>query len=75
MSRRSDEEGSEMAVCGSCGNRVSELARECARCRAPIAASPAPVAAAVPPPPSGRVTAPPPAPRPGTQPIDVAPFS
>lgn len=48
-----------MAVCGSCGNRVSELALECARCRAPIGTDTtpapvpavAPVAAALPPPP------------------------
>ncbi|WP_053203223.1 discoidin domain-containing protein [Jiangella muralis] len=60
-----------MAVCGSCGNRVSELALECARCRAPIGATPEPetAAAALPPPPPRAVVtpvavalAPPPAP-------------
>lgn len=40
-----------MAVCGSCGNRVSELALECPRCRATIGATPEPAASAVPPPP------------------------
>ncbi len=68
-----------MAVCDACGNRVSELARECPRCRAAIVTTPAPVAVSVPPPPSSPIRPVPPVrpseppPRQGTQPIGVAP--
>jgi hypothetical protein len=68
-----------MAVCDACGNRVSELARECPRCRAAIVTTPAPEAVSVPPPPPSSPIRPAPPmtpaepPRPSTQPIGVAP--
>lgn len=51
-----------MAVCGSCGNRVSELALECARCRAPVGPAAAATPAATPPPPAAATLPPPPPP-------------